>query len=128
MAVDPGSTSFTLDEARALMPTVRSLGDQIVAVRAELTMATRNHPPAPLAEAKGLEARLSDLLDQLVTLGLQVKGWAPLLVDFPSIVESDDGRRHEVLLCWLEGERELAWFHDPAHGIAGRRPITELRA
>ncbi|NJO56359.1 MAG: hypothetical protein HC834_08510 [Rhodospirillales bacterium] len=45
--------------------------------------------PVTLAEAKGLEARLSDLLDQLVTLGLQVKGWAPLLVDL--LTSSDRG-------------------------------------
>jgi hypothetical protein len=125
VSAEPGSPTFTIDEARAMLPTVRSIGDQIVSVRAQLTIATRDEPPAPLADAKALEARLSDLLDQLGRLGVQVKGWAPLLVDFPAAVTTDHGER-EVLLCWLEGERELAWFHDPAHGIAGRRPISDL--
>jgi hypothetical protein len=28
-----------------------------------------------------------------------------------------------VLLCWLEGERELAWYHKAEFGFAGRRLI-----
>jgi hypothetical protein len=52
---------------------------------------------------------------------VQVKGFAPLLLDFPM---SHDGR--DLLLCWLEGERELAWYHDVAHGFPGRRPLSDL--
>src|SRR5487761_1133026 len=28
-----------------------------------------------------------------------------------------------VLLCWLEGESALSWYHKAAHGFAGRRRI-----
>jgi hypothetical protein len=52
---------------------------------------------------------------------VQVKGFAPLLLDFPM---RHDGR--DLLLCWLEGERELAWYHDVAHGFPGRRPLSDL--
>ena len=40
------------------------------------------------------------------------------LVDFPSLRE---GR--EVYLCWEEGEDEIAFWHEPDAGFAGRRPL-----
>ena len=113
--------TFTVDEARALLPDVRSLGDDIVDARARLTLARHADPAPPPADLKGLEARLSDLIETLASMGLQVKGWAPLLVDFPM---EHDGRL--VLLCWLEGETELAWYHDADHGFPGRRRLDDL--
>ena len=64
---------------------------------------------------------MSELADRLQAMGLQIKGFAPLLLDFPM---RHDGR--EILLCWLEGERELGWYHDAELGFAGRRPLTDL--
>ena len=40
------------------------------------------------------------------------------LVDFPA---TRDG--HDVYLCWMEGEDEIAWWHDPESGYAGREPL-----
>jgi hypothetical protein len=40
------------------------------------------------------------------------------LVDFPALRE---GR--EVYLCWEEGEPEIAFWHEPDAGFAGRRPL-----
>lgn len=40
------------------------------------------------------------------------------LVDFPS---SREGR--QIYLCWMEGEDEIAWWHDPDSGYAGRQPL-----
>lgn len=40
------------------------------------------------------------------------------LVDFPSMREGQ-----EVYLCWMEGEEEIAWWHDPDSGYAGRQPL-----
>ena len=42
-------------------------------------------------------------------------------VDFPAQI----GDR-VVLLCWLEGEERVEWFHDEASGFPGRRPLAEL--
>jgi hypothetical protein len=50
--------------------------------------------------------------------GLDVKGVAPLLVDFPATPNGET-----VLLCWLAGEHELGWYHKPEHGFAGGRVI-----
>ncbi len=58
-----------------------------------------------LAEIEGLDIILRD----------PKKG----LVDFP--YDHPSGR--EVMLCWLEGEDDLGWWHLPDEGFAGRRPL-----
>jgi hypothetical protein len=116
---------FTVAEARAALPDVLAVADEIVPLRAQLAEATHaersGERAMALADLKGLEARMSELTDRLQALGVQIKGFAPLLLDFPM---HHDGR--EVLLCWLEGERSLDWYHDAALGFAGRRPLTDL--
>jgi hypothetical protein len=104
---------WTLEEARAELPRLLAVAEEVIAVRVALV-----DPVAALADRKAAEARLSELLDSLTSAGIQVKGWAPLLVDFPA--ELNGG---EVLLCWLEGETALGWFHDRAQGFAGRRRL-----
>lgn len=116
--------SFEIDEARALVPVIRAVADELVPLRAELAeraARVRDGGDGELPEIKALEARLSELLDALTGRGIQVKGYAPLLVDLPHV----RGDR-TLLLCWLEGESELGWYHDVAHGFMGRRPISEL--
>jgi hypothetical protein len=116
--------TFTLEEARALLPELREVAADLVAVRAdlmELQTSLSNGWPSPLgglAEAKALEARMSELLAWFPSQGLQIRGWAPLLLDFPSRLHGED-----VLLCWLEGDEAIAWYHRPEHGFAGRRPL-----
>jgi hypothetical protein len=115
---------YTLDEARELVPELVSRAAELVAVRADLVdlqTALDRGLPSPLGglpEAKGLEARLSELLSWFMEHDLDVKGVAPLLVDFPATLNGQT-----VLLCWLEGEHELSWYHKPEHGFAGRRVI-----
>jgi len=115
---------YTVDEARRLLPGVLARADELIAFRAdlvELHAALDEGVKSPLggrAEAKGLEARLSEILGWFAAQGLDLKGIAPLLLDFPAQLESE-----AVLLCWVEGERELRWYHKPEHGFAGRRPI-----
>ena len=104
------------------MPALVDLAEELVSVRADFA-ASRVDGTAPLAEQKALEAAFADVLDRIGGLGVELKGWAPLLVDFRAEV---DGR--EVLLCWLEGERELGWYHELPHGFAGRRPLSHLGA
>ena len=115
---------FTLEQARLLMPDLLSRADDVVAVRADLIElrsalnAGTASPLGGLPEAKALEARLSETLGWFTSEGLELKSIAPLLLDFPARLDGDS-----VLLCWLEGERELGWYHKPEHGFAGRRPI-----
>ncbi|MGH8791714.1 MAG: DUF2203 domain-containing protein [Stackebrandtia sp.] len=115
---------FTLEEARELMPEVRRRGAEIVRMRAELAelalaLSTGDTSPSGgLPEAKALEARVNEKISWFDAHGIEVKGVAPLLVDFPA---QRDGV--SVRLCWLEGEEELAWFHRTELGFSGRRRI-----
>ncbi|MEX0658968.1 MAG: DUF2203 domain-containing protein [Egibacteraceae bacterium] len=120
---------FTLTEARGLMPEVLRRAARYVELRAdfaEANAAARAGDPAPaggLAELKSLEARMHEQLEWFGTREIQVKGAAPLLIDFPAVA---DGR--DILLCWLEGEPELAWYHAVELGFMGRRRIDDLTA
>jgi hypothetical protein len=42
------------------------------------------------------------------------------LIDFPSMRGGE-----EVYLCWEEGEAEIAFWHEPEAGFAGRRPLDD---
>jgi hypothetical protein len=116
--------TFTLSAARALIPEVRARIDDIVAARAnltELTFALRSGLSSPLGgkpELKGYEARIDEALGWFTIQGIQVKGIAPVLIDFPAHLG-----RQPVLLCLLEGEQELGWYHRTELGFAGRRRI-----
>ena len=116
--------TFTLSAARALIPEVRARIDDIVAARAnltELTFALRSGLSSPLGgkpELKGYEARIDEALGWFTIQGIQVKGIAPVLVDFPAYLG-----RQSVLLCLLEGEQELGWYHRTELGFAARRRI-----
>ena len=116
--------AFTLAEARQLMPAVLARADELVEIRAslvELQATLAAGLPSPLGglpEAKAYQARLSELIGWFSGEGIELKGIAPLLLDFPSDLDGEP-----VLLCWLEGERELAWYHKLPHGFAGRRRL-----
>jgi hypothetical protein len=115
---------FTIDEARRLLSEVRSRAEDLIAVRADLVeirQALSDGSPSPLgglAEAKALEARMSELLGWFPASGIELKGLAPLLIDFPAVLDGEP-----VLLCWLEGEAQLGWYHKADYGFAGRRRI-----
>jgi hypothetical protein len=116
--------SFTVAQARELMPAVLSHGDELIEVRANLVelqtslAAGERSPLGGLPEAKAYQARLSELLGWFPAQGIDLKGFAPLLLDFAAELDGEP-----VLLCWLEGEAELGWYHKLAHGFAGRRRI-----
>jgi hypothetical protein len=115
-----------LEEARLLMPDLLAKADDVVRARADLVevQSALNLGTVSalggLPEAKALEAQLSEILGWFTAEGLDLKGIAPLLLDFPARLDGDS-----VLLCWLEGERELRWYHKPEYGFAGRRPIPD---
>ena len=104
---------------------LRPVLDELVVVRAdmvELTAAlTSGGEPTVrggLPERKAAEARLNELMTEVQQTGAELKGVAPLLVDFPAELAGVP-----VLLCWLEGEAELAWYHRLDLGFAGRRRL-----
>jgi hypothetical protein len=116
---------FTLDEARARLATLRPRIDELLERRADLAelradiAAGRASPHGGLPEAKAGEAALYAELEAFAENGVHVKGFAPLLLDFPG-----EYGGHQVLWCWLEGERDIRWYHRADCGFAGRRPVT----
>ncbi|MBW4717995.1 DUF2203 domain-containing protein [Saccharothrix obliqua] len=115
---------FTLPEARDELARLRPVLDEIVALRAdaaELSAAVAAGERTPLggmAEFKAAQARLDELMSAVQATGAELKGFAPLLVDFPAELDGTP-----VHLCWLEGDAELAWYHRADLGFAGRRRL-----
>ena len=116
---------FEIAEARALFEELRPMLAEFVTLRAdaaELAASLRaGGPPTDLGglpEFKAAQARLDEIMTHIQQAGVEMKGFAPLLLDFPA--EIDD---MPVLLCWLEGDPELAWYHRLDLGFPGRRPL-----
>jgi hypothetical protein len=116
---------FTLAQSRTELTRLRPLLDELVVVRADVVelaaaLAPGGEPPAlgGLPEWKAAEARLNELMTDVQQAGVELKSLAPLLLDFPADLDGAP-----VLLCWLEGEAELAWYHRPDLGFAGRRRL-----
>lgn len=78
-----------------------------------------------MAEAKAAEASADEQLGWFHRQGIQVKGIAPALLDFPARAVRDGATVH-VLLCWREGEDDIAAFHPPETGYLGREPLDRL--
>ena len=95
MDVDDGLTPATgaisLARANEILTRLRPQIDQLVGMRADLAelqadmAATGSSAFGGLAEAKALEARLYATMEQITAEGVQVKGYAPLLLDWPEL-------------------------------------------
>jgi hypothetical protein len=122
---------FTIEEANALLPSVRQILRKIQRSRQRLS---KYRNAAKLA-AEGAEqggggmeggtvyavilTNFTDEIAELDALGVQLKDFDRGLVDFPSLRE---GR--VVLLCWQLGEGDqLEWWHDMDAGFGGRTPL-----
>lgn len=108
------------------MPEVRRRAGDLVSTRAdlaELSLDLRSGEQSSLGgrpEAKALEARMDEHIEWFNDRGIEVKGVAPLLIDFPAVLDDVS-----VRLCWLEGEDELAWYHRSELGFLGRRRLSD---
>ncbi|GIH25934.1 hypothetical protein Aph01nite_42440 [Acrocarpospora phusangensis] len=115
---------FSVEGARSLMPEARELVAELIELRADLAelgydlKQSGTSARGGLAEAKGLEARLAEIIGWFADQGIELKGIAPVLIDFPAVRDGVS-----VRLCWIEGESELAWYHRSELGFAGRRPL-----
>jgi hypothetical protein len=118
------TVGYTLEEARGRLAELRPHLDELLRYRADLAelrtdlAAGRPSPLGGLAEAKAWEARLFSELERFADSGAQVKGFAPLLLDYPG---ERDGVK--VLWCWIEGDPDIQWYHREDCGFAGRRRV-----
>ena len=122
---------FTVEEANALLPTVRGVVGRIQRAYARVSAAQEQARAAAAAAAQGgggmsggpeyvaALTRLAEAAGELEDLGVQLKDYERGLIDFPAM---RDGR--VVLLCWQMGEGEqLEWWHEFDAGFAGRQPL-----
>jgi hypothetical protein len=127
---------FTLEEATALLPTLRPILERIISLRARLERTERDlvslhwkartngHAEYQGSFGEGQSARtalMAEINAELVKihdLGVELKDPALGLVDFPS-VRGDK----IVYLCWRLGESEIGFWHDTDTGFAGRQPL-----
>ena len=123
--------TFTLAEARELLPRVKALMAQAQAARKQLvaqepalwsalrsaaTNGGNREASAALPAFNELEAGLKGIM----SLGVIVQDVDVGLVDF---VGQRDGNR--VYLCWKYGEGDIGYWHEMDEGFAGRHPIDD---
>ena len=126
---------FTLEEATALLPTLRDLVSEVQARKRDLdrlaealesaidVSAGNGHASgADMASTRAAteEAarRLEALMGRIDELGCELKGIEEGLVDFRC---EREGR--VVYLCWRLGEERIAYWHDLDAGFGGRQPL-----
>lgn len=104
-----GWVARCVDEVRAARAALRER-------RAELSKRFRSNGHAAADEREPIRRALERLMAEGIVLRDPDKG----LVDFPAV--SSGGRQY--WLCWVVGEPEVAWWHWPHEGFAGRRPLS----
>ena len=120
---------FTLEEARALLPTLREIFASIhnhkaileasdVELSEELSRTGGDVGGKNVSNLVSAMLGLKDGLTRITNMGIQVKDLDRGLVDFPSM----RGKR-EVFLCWELEEEDIEFWHDIEAGYAGRERL-----
>ena len=120
---------WTLEEATAALPevraTVRRMRELVAAARTHAethggdgaSVSGNGHGPSVRVDDRELRA----LLAELDRRGIIVRDPARGLIDFPAL--SPSGKTY--LLCYLDGEDAIDWWHWPDAGFAGRTPLSQ---
>ena len=120
---------FTLEEANALIP---KLLDWVPEIQKLSGSMDRDFPDIRNARENAkwnggskqgtlylnVILKYNHLIQEIESIGCEIKGIREGLVDFPSIRE---GR--EVFLCWRMPEKEISFWHGLDVGFSGRQPI-----
>ncbi len=119
---------WTLEEATAELPRVRAqvhrIRELVAEARGRETRAAGNGHGASANGQGGPQegdTELRALVEALQHDGIVLRDPERGLIDFPA--QSPSGR--DYLLCWLDGEDAIDWWHWPDAGFAGRTPLTE---
>jgi hypothetical protein len=124
--------TYTLDEARVLLPQIRGTLLQLAIERRradashdELHRRLRhetNGDPVDQARLEAtteeLRARVRDLLDHLESLGVVIRDLDAGLVDIPTVRDGEP-----AWLCWRLADPELGYWHTTREGFSTRRPL-----
>ncbi len=124
--------TYTVEEARALLPQVRGTLLQLAIQRRradashdELHHRLRHNTNGDPVERARLEATtdelralVRDLLDHLESLGVVIRDLDAGLVDIPTIRNGEP-----AWLCWRLADPELGYWHTTREGFSTRRPL-----
>ncbi len=123
--------TFTLAEARSLLPKLRRLlprvtseREAILDLRIEMDAVREkaelnSGSPFGPAYLSHLTA-FTEAVEEVQSLGVQIKDFRTGLVDFPF---ERDGRI--VFLCWKLDEDEINFWHEMEAGFAGRQLLSD---
>jgi hypothetical protein len=123
---------FTLAEAKRALPLVKRVARDIQTTQAErlkihaelsagLGGSSSARQKALQDDFQRATDRLEKLIDELHTIGVELKDPSRALLDFPALHE---GR--EVLLCWKADEETITHWHEMEAGFAGRKSVALL--
>ena len=125
MPAEGGQRYWTVEEANAALPRVREIVGRLRALMSERRERTEQAAERVQGNGHGGgdpgAAELERALNELTGDGIVLRDLGNGLVDFPGRAPS--GR--EYWLCWLVDEPEVAWWHWPETGFAGRRPLSD---
>lgn len=129
------SRLFTVNEANALLPTVRPLIERILEnirrLKSKSETVIRQQQLDPEAadlmdrlqqddEIAQLVNEVKNGVDEIHQHGCICKGVERGLIDFPCMLGAE-----VVFLCWQLGEPTVGHWHRVEDGFAGRRPLLE---
>ena len=119
---------FTRDEARALLPQVRSWLEKLNQARRNLQktdqritqlLAAGDDVGGELANTQvKILSEIKSLLREFEQREIQIKDLERGLIDFPAII---GGR--EVFFCWESDDEDIEFWHDLDSGYAGREKL-----
>jgi len=137
MATEPDERIFSIAEANAALRVLAPRIERLQALRRE---AERLHDLLEVMwnrleehesvlstigerqqELDGLSKEFSRLVDEVDATGVVLRDLDMGLVDFPA-----RARGLPIFLCWRAGEARVGFWHGPAEGYAGRKPISTL--
>ena len=124
------SQHYSLEEASALLPRVveliehmRSARDRLGDAQARAALADAGQTNGGGQPGRTISEGFLELREAMLELRAREIVLRDLdrgLVDFPAV---RDGQ--EIYLCWEEGEEQIAFWHEPDAGFAGRRPLGD---
>ena len=125
--------TYTVDEARALLPQIRATLIQLAIERRLANGAQESlHGTLPgdgngrsagdrallEADAQERRTRVRHLVDHLESLGVVLRDLDAGLVDIPTVRDGE-----AAWLCWRLADPDLGYWHSTREGFSTRRPL-----
>jgi hypothetical protein len=125
--------TYTVDEARALLPQIRATLIQLAierrradeahdalhrTLRADGDGQSAGDQARLEADSQERRTRVRDLLDHMESLGVVLRDLDAGLVDIPTLRDGE-----AAWLCWRLADPDLGYWHSTREGFSTRRPL-----